>query len=170
MRKSVILPARSFARARGPTSGRRYGPRSRVGLMFLILTLNPIGPDRFRHALENAYWAPSMIPACCGIRWCGRDRRKLSFNEEEIPRLTGRSCGGFPGIGRTLPSRHLRNRSLAVSANWADVCASRLIGRSPARAVGSAGQRTRPSSGFCLRHYDPCEPPCALSAWVSRAV
>src|SRR5215475_9260257 len=33
------------------------------------------------------------------------DRRKLSFNEK-IPRLTGRLCGEFPGIGRTLPSRH----------------------------------------------------------------
>ena len=26
--------------------------------------------------------------------------------DEVIPRLTGRSCGAFPGIGRTLPFRH----------------------------------------------------------------
>ena len=26
-------------------------------------------------------------------------------NVKEIPRLTGWSCGEFPGIGRTLPSR-----------------------------------------------------------------
>ena len=43
------------------------------------------------------------------MQWRGRDRRKLSFNDEEITRLTSRSCGGFPGIGRTLPSRHFRN-------------------------------------------------------------
>lgn len=29
-----------------------------------------------------------------------------SPEREKIPRLTGRSCGEFPGIGRTLPSRH----------------------------------------------------------------
>jgi len=30
------------------------------------------------------------------------------FSDEEITRFTSRSCGEFPGIGRTLPSRHLR--------------------------------------------------------------
>src|SRR5215467_13226200 len=49
----------------------------------------------------------------------GGDRCKLSFNEK-IPRLTGRSCGEFPGIGPTLPSRHFllvaRQPSLAPAS------------------------------------------------------
>ena len=28
-----------------------------------------------------------MILDCCGIRWCGRERRKFSFNDLKIPRL-----------------------------------------------------------------------------------
>src|SRR5207247_8526588 len=30
----------------------------------------------------------------------------ILLNDGIIPRLTSRSCGEFPGIGRTLPSRH----------------------------------------------------------------
>src|SRR5262245_43291891 len=41
-----------------------------------------------------------------GMEWRERDRRKLSFNVKKYPRRTCRSCGEFPGTGRTLPSRH----------------------------------------------------------------
>ena len=44
-------------------------------------------------AARSAYWPPSMVLDCCGTRWRGRDRRKFSFNDERIPRLTSRSCG-----------------------------------------------------------------------------
>jgi hypothetical protein len=36
----------------------------------------------------------------------GKGSSQILQNVKEYPRLTGRSCGGFPGIGRTLPSRH----------------------------------------------------------------
>ena len=122
----------------GPTDGRRHGPAPRVWVWFCFGFWfwfgNHIGPDRFRHALKNAYWAPSMVLCGCGKEWRGRDRRKLSFNDEKIPRLTSRSCGEFPCIGRTLLSRHLRGPACE--------------GRSD-RAVlaGRIGNLNRPSHG-----------------------
>ena len=132
MRKSAILPARSFAWCRGRPAG---GGLVLIQDLALIrfLTLNPIGPDRFRHALKTHTGRPVLCLTWCGIRWRGRDRRKLSCNDEKIPRLTGRSCGGLPGIGRTLPSRHLRHpivrcvtgepgRSVRAPAHWSMTC------------------------------------------------
>jgi hypothetical protein len=100
--QSVVLATRSSTWAwNRPSGGGAVPPQG-------LVVVRPYRTDRFRHALENAYWAPSIL-CSGGKRWRGRDRRKLSFNDEEITRLTSRSCGEFPGIGRTLPSRHLRS-------------------------------------------------------------
>ena len=100
MRRSVILPARSFTWAWGRPAGGGLVPAPGFGFAFE----NPIGPDRFRHALKTHTEAPQY-----GSR-NGKVARKGSsqtlLDDEKITRLTGRSCGGFPGIGRTLPSRH----------------------------------------------------------------
>ena len=112
-----------------------------------------------------------MFFAVAEQQWRGRDRRKLSFNDEEIPRLTSRSCGEFPGIGRTLPSRHLRHliACLAVGEPEPEVCASRaLVDRLPQRRTGWS--RSPPSSGSCRRHYDPCEPLYTVGFWAPLAV
>src|SRR5260370_7526555 len=47
-----------------------------------------------------------MVRRRCGQGVVGKGSSQILQNEKEIPRLTGRSCGEFPGIGRTLPSRH----------------------------------------------------------------
>src|SRR5881394_3487654 len=47
-----------------------------------------------------------MVRRRCGKGVAGKGSSQILQNEKEIPRLTGRSCGEFPGIGRTLPSRH----------------------------------------------------------------
>src|SRR4051812_18193564 len=101
MRKSVVLPARSFTWARGRPAG-----GGSVLTQGLVAVRNPIGPDRFRHAFRKRILRRLSIDMRTGAKWRGRERRKLSFIDERIPRPTGRSCGEFPGIGRTLPSRH----------------------------------------------------------------
>jgi len=167
MSKGVVLPTRSWTWARG----RREAARSRPGVGSGFCLKDHIGPDRFRHALKNAYWASSMILCSCGNRWRGRDRRKFSFNDKEIPRLTGRSCGEFAGIGRTLPFRHLRNPiSCRAVGELARSVRRMFICRSPAREVGLAGSRNHPSSGSCLRHYGPCGPLCGKRFWGLRTL
>ena len=54
MRKSVILPARSFTWARGrPAGGGTVPPQGLV-----LVLIDHIGPDRFRHALKTHTEAP----------------------------------------------------------------------------------------------------------------
>ena len=88
------------------------------------------------------------------VAWKGSSQALLG--DKEITRLTGRSCGELPGIGRTLPSRHLRNPLCRAGEPGRSVCV-RLIGQSAAITVGSACPRNHPSSGSCRRHCDPCE-------------
>jgi len=104
MRKDVILPARSFAWAGDRPAGGGQVPTQDL-VLTLILKLNPIGPDRFRHALENAYWAPSIVVGNGSKAVAEKGSSQMLLNEQ-TPRLTGWAGGAFPGIGRTLPSRH----------------------------------------------------------------
>ncbi len=82
----------------GPTDGRQSVPAR--GLVFA-----PHRTDRFCHALKNARRGPRRVLGSCGNRVVRRESSQMLFDETN-PRLTGRSCGAFPGTGRTLPSRH----------------------------------------------------------------
>ena len=55
---------------------RRAEGSQRISTRDLALVLNPIGPDRFRHAFENAYRAPGIILSSWVKEWRRRDRRK----------------------------------------------------------------------------------------------
>src|SRR5260370_33947637 len=82
MRRSVILPARSFTWAWGRPSGGGLVP-----LQGLVLILNPIGPERFRHAFKNAYWGPSVWLEADARKWRGRERRQNSLSIKKKTRL-----------------------------------------------------------------------------------
>ena len=112
-----------------------------------------------------------MMLRSLAARWRGRNRRKFSSNDERVPRLTGRSCGEFPGLGRTLPSRHLPHLIACrlVGEPGGSVCVTR-ISRSPATAAESACSRNHPSSGSGLRHYDPFGPLYTVRFWAPLAV
>src|SRR5262249_30221692 len=102
---------------------------------------------------KNACWAPSIL-CRCGKQWRGRDRRKLSFNDEEITRLTSRSCGEFPGIGRTLPFRHFRRLIVATIPHvWLGTVAP------PARPSAPSSNRNSGSTRFSA----PADADAALS-------
>src|SRR5579862_2593292 len=74
---------------------------------------------------------------------------------QEITRLTGRPCGGFPGIGRTLPARH-SPRTKLITRPLLD--GSRIAAQ-PARSwVPCAGQSSCPSRYPDVR-YDVWDPP-----------
>src|SRR5260370_36309024 len=75
MRRSVILPARSFTWAWGRPSGGGLVP-----LQGLVLILNPIGPERFRHAFKNAYWGPSVWLEADARKWRGRGTPEIIFS------------------------------------------------------------------------------------------
>src|SRR5215831_13268367 len=72
-----------------------------------------IGPDRFRHALKTHTGRPAFF---AGAESSGEEGivANSPLTNEEITRLTSRSCGELPGIGRTLPSRHFRRLMVAT--------------------------------------------------------
>ena len=70
---------------------------------------DPFLATTFRNCKER-YWAPSIVLCSHGRTVAEKASSQILQNDERIPRLTSRSCGEFPGIGRTLPSRHLRGR------------------------------------------------------------
>jgi len=86
--RRVLLP--------GPGADRREAARSRPGVWFWLW--NHIGPDRFRHAWKTHTGRLSMVRRRCGKGVAGKGSSQILQNEKEIPRLTGRSCGEFPGI------------------------------------------------------------------------
>ena len=97
--RRVLLPGS------GTDQREAVGPAPGSGFDFGF-SLGPHRTDRFRPALKNAYWGASVLCEAAGMEWRRRDRRKFSLTMEDPPGLPVRSCGGFPGIGRTLPSRH----------------------------------------------------------------
>src|SRR5260370_5850413 len=90
-----------------------------------------------------------MLRCRCGKGVAGKGSSQILQNEKEIPRLTGRSCGEFPGIGRTLPSRH----SLRIEfLKWfLPVCDPTLAPLARLSAL-SADRRPSSSRGRAARH------------------
>ena len=145
MSQDALLPSRLLPRLGGrPTGG---GTPARVETV-LVLFLEPHRTDRFRHALENAYWAPSIVLCICGKRVVEKASSQTLLNGQ-TPRLTGWAGGEFPGSGRTLPSCHRRSlvltvittprvglRSLALPATPSDPSSDRSSGST--RCAGPA--------------------------------
>src|SRR5215471_19969710 len=102
-------------------------------------------------------------------RW---NRRKLSFNEK-IPRLTGRSCGEFPGIGRTLPSRHFLLVARLPSLTFLPICdptpvrlarfSAPSLSQNSYSSRGRAGCHDAFGRAFLVERLSPCPLPRTLS-------
>ena len=125
--RRVLLPG---PRGR-PTGGGRFPPR--VWFWFW-----PHRTDRFRHALKtHTGRSVSFFPFGTRVKVARRDRRKFSLTIQETPALPSRSCGEFPGKGRTLPSRHFLVVSAPIRAGPSHVSERQTIGAGGWRIDGS---------------------------------
>ena len=97
MRRSVILPARSFTWAWGrPSGGGRFPPQG------LVLMLKPHRTRKIPPCLQKRILGALSMVGSGSKTVAGKESSQTLLGDQEITRLTSRSCGAFPGIGRTF--------------------------------------------------------------------
>src|SRR5947209_2025458 len=102
MRRNVVLPTRSFTWAGVGLSGGGSVPAQGLVLTFETPSdqIDSAMPPKTHAEAPQHFYSSGMTGAMKGSS-------QTLFGEEN-PRLTSRSCGEFPGTGRTFPSRHFR--------------------------------------------------------------
>src|SRR5437867_3340386 len=107
-----------------------------------------------------------MVRCSWGKGVAGKGSSQILLGER-IPRLTSRSCGEFPGIGRTLPSRH--SLRIEFIRRLLPVCDPTLAPL--ARFLVLSADRNSYSSRCLAHRYDVSSPPSPgeqLSAYPPR--
>ena len=103
MRRSVFLPTRSLTLGRSEPAGGSSAPVQGFGFGWNHPS------DQIDSAMPQKTHtgrAPYSSLIGTGAEVAEKDRSQILLDDENTPGLPGRSCGEFPGIGRTWPSRH----------------------------------------------------------------
>src|SRR5450631_1486428 len=97
MRRSVFLPARSFTWAWGrPSGGGLVPPQG------LVLIWKPHRTRKIPPCLQKRILGALSMVGSGSKKVAGKGSSQTLLDDQKITRLTGRSCGAFPGIGRTF--------------------------------------------------------------------